>query len=304
MVKIELPCIGIVIVNRNSQSFTLRCLAAVFASEYTNYQVIVVDNGSIDASLAAIQAAYPDLAIVKNPKNLGFTGGYNAGIRWVMAQGCEYALLLNNDAVIEPTALSALAKAARSDSAAGFLGAKICMIDDRHIILSAGGRLADGWQPILRGLGEVDRGQYDTPQQMDWLSGCALLVSRTAIERIGELDQDFFFYQEDVDWCYRGQQAGFKVLYVPAAAVWHPDTRQRDQASPLVTYYTARNSLLFVKKHRLGLKIQLRLLAGYARTFASWTLKPKWRYKHLQRAALLRAIIDFARGRYGAMDDE
>jgi GT2 family glycosyltransferase len=162
--------------------------------------------------------------------------------------------------------------------------------------------LHDGWKPEHRGMGELDAGQFDMLVEVDYLSGCALLVSRKAIETVGLLDDDFFAYHEDTEWCYRGKQAGFKILFVPEAKVWHPDTRQRDENYPLVTYYVARNSLLFAKKHRLGYAIIARMLLSHTRTMLSWSIRPRWRHKRRQRDALARGIMDFARGRFGPVE--
>jgi GT2 family glycosyltransferase len=102
-----------------------------------------------------------------------------------------------------------------------------------------------------------------------------------------------------VDWCRRAHAAGYAVLYVPGAHVWHPDTRVRDASSPRVTYYIARNTLRFAAKHRLGRAVTARLVTRYLRTIASWSVRPMWRHKRAQRNALVRALGDFAAGRAG-----
>jgi GT2 family glycosyltransferase len=113
------------------------------------------------------------------------------------------------------------------------------------------------------------------------------------------LDEEFFAYHEDADWCYRGKQAGFRALFVPAARVWHPDTRRRDLDSPTVTYYISRNRLLFVRKHGLGIGKIIQTVARYMVLAANWSVRPKWRRKRHQRDALIRAVTDFLRGRSG-----
>jgi GT2 family glycosyltransferase len=162
--------------------------------------------------------------------------------------------------------------------------------------------LYDNWQSEHLGLGELDKGQFDTTVEVDYLSGCALLISREVIEAVGMLDEDFFAYNEDVEWCYRGKRIGFKSIFVPEAKVWHPDTRGRDEDSPVVTYYITRNSLQFIRKHGLGYAPMARTLSGYARTLLSWSLRPRWRHKHEQRNALAHAMLDFARKRFGPME--
>lgn len=293
------PRIGVVVVNWNRKADTLRCIASVLASDYDNREVVLVDNASTDGSVQAIREAYPSLPLLTNPTNAGFTGGNNAGIRCALDRGADHVFLLNNDAIVEQAALGVLAAAAEAHPRSGFLGAKVCALEDRRLVLSAGGMLQDGWKPHHTGMGERDGGQFDGIAEVDYVSGCALLASRRAVETVGALDEDFYLYYEDVEWCYRARQAGFQILVVPQARVFHPDTRFRDQDSPVVTYYAVRNSLLFVRKHRLGYPVLLRMWLNYARNLISWTARPRWRHKRRQRDALVRALRDVARSRWG-----
>lgn len=298
--------VAIIILNWNNPDDTLACLRSVMALDYPaeRLRVIVVDNGSTDDSVARIRAAYPDVALIETGANLGYAGGNNVGIQYALDHhGCDYVWLLNDDVIVAPDSLPALMSVALADPRAGFLGPMVYTREEPQRILSAGSLLHDGWRPQHRGIGERDQGQFDTIAEVDYLSGCALLVSHSAIEAVGMLDEDFFAYHEDIEWCYRGKKAGFKVLFVPEAKVWHPDTLRRDENSPVVTYYIARNSLLFVKKHRLGHVKFARMLLGHARTLLSWSLRPRWRHKRPQRDALARALADFARGRVGSVDE-
>lgn len=291
----------VLILHWNNASDTLRCLEAVFASHYADVQVVVVDNGSGNDSAAVIRNAWPTLTVLETGCNLGYAGGNNVGIEYALAQNADYVLLLNDDTVIEPQTVPALVEAAQVHPEAGFLGPKVYCLEEPQRLITVGGYLDKAWRPIHRGLGQWDGGQYNEITAVDFLSGSALLIRRKVIEQVGVLDPRFFAYREDVDWCYRGRQAGFKALYVPEARVWHPDTRQRDAESPLVTYYITRNSLLFAAKHRLGWRVVAQMLAGYVRTLLSWTLRPQWRHKREQRDALARAIRDFGRGHCGPM---
>jgi GT2 family glycosyltransferase len=240
-----------------------------------------------------------DLALLENRENLGYAGGNNVGIQYALDRGADYVLLLNDDAVVAPDALSALLDAAQDHPGVGFLGPKVLSLEEPRQLLSAGGILDREWRSSHRGADELDEGQFDELAEVDWLSGCALLVSREAIRRVGMLDPAFFAYHEDVDWCYRGRQAGLGVLLVPGAKVWHPDTRVQQLDSPLVTYYMARNSLLFLSKHRLGTDLLLRRLGRYLYRLVSWSIRSGWRHKRQQRDALLRAVLDFGRRRFG-----
>jgi GT2 family glycosyltransferase len=288
----------VVVLNWNNVADTLRCLEALAASDYEGFEVVIVDNASTDGSVAGLRERYPALTILENERNLGYTGGNNVGIDHALKRGAEYVLLLNDDSVVAPDALSALMAAAADHPEAGFLGAKLLSLDEPTKILSAGGVLAGDWNSAHRGMGERDAGQYDGLAEVDWLSGCALLVSREAIHQVGILDSSFFAYYEDVEWCFRGRRAGFKVVYVPDARVWHPDGQEYYSNSPRVTYYMARNHLLFMKKH-LGVAAVARRLACCLLMLVNWTVRPKWRHKRAQCHALLRALVDFGSGRFG-----
>jgi GT2 family glycosyltransferase len=293
------PHVSIIILNWNNASDTLRCLASVVASDYAPYEAIVVDNASQDDSVVVIRERYPQVKILRNVENLGYADGNNVGIAYALDHGADYALVLNDDTVVAPDMLSALVRAAEADPRAGMLGPKVYSLEEPQVLLTTGAELAAGSEIINPAMGTTDRGQWDKQAEVGYLWGCAVLARRQVIQKVGMLDPRFFAYQEDIDWCYRIRAAGYKCLFVPEAHCWHPDTRPGRGDSALVTYYMSRNHLLFVIKHRLGARELIRSLAVYMRRVMSWSLRPKWRHKRPQRDALVRAMLDFALGRYG-----
>lgn len=294
------PKVTTVILNWNNAPDTLECLASVAELRYDNYDVVVVDNGSTDGSVAAIRDQYPGVIVLENSENLGYAEGNNMGIRYALEREADYVFVLNNDALVHPEALSALVAAATAHPDAGFLGPKVYHRESPNVIQSAGGMFNRYWESCYRGMDEVERGQFEELTDVDFVCGCAVLVSRRAIEQIGLLDSRFFLYREDVDWCYRAKRAGFRVLYVPSAKVWHRSPHIREAELPRTTYYMARNALLFLAKNGLGpIEIAKVLIFRQLRPLLSWTIKPKWRHKRRDRDALLRGIIDFFRGKFG-----
>ena len=295
------PKVGIIILHWDSPEDTFNCIRSIQALDYPDYRAIVVDNSGSDGAewLSEYREA---LTYLPAGKNLGYAVGNNVGIAFALSNGCEYVWLVNDDITSDPDSLSVLVEAAQAEPKAGFLGPKVLIRESPNRILSAGGIFERNRLAGHRGIGEFDQGQVDEVEEVDFLSGSALLVTRRAIETIGMLDEDFFAYQEDVEWCCRGRAAGFKVIYVPRARVWHPDTRWRDAASPLVTYYIARNSLLFARKARLGRRTLARVFVGHIRTLISWSIRPKWRTKRKQRDALALGLVDFVAGRFGARE--
>lgn len=296
------PLVGVVVVNWNRKDDTLRCLDALRAVTYPNVAVVLIDNASTDDSVDAIRMAHPDLPILALPDNTGFTGGHNAGMRYFLERDAAYVLLLNNDAVIAPDAITLLVEAAQAHPAAGLVGANICVLEAPETVLSAGGTLDDGWRVRHEGMGLLRDQMPLAPYTTAFLSGCAVMASRSTLQQIGLLDDDFFLYFEDVEWSYRARQRGYDLLLVPQAIVWHPDTRRRDVASKRITYYAARNALLFARKHNLGWRARVAVWVYHVRMALSWSVRPRWRGKRAQRDALLLAFRDYLSGRFGRND--
>jgi GT2 family glycosyltransferase len=149
------------------------------------------------------------------------------------------------------------------------------------------------------GQNEVDRGQFSGVRQVDWISGCAILVKQDVIEQVGALDQRFFYYWEETDWCMRARENGWQIYCVSAAKLWHKGVQRDYQPSANITYYATRNRLLFLAKHRAPLRIWLFSTWQITRTLASWSLKPKWRPKRDHRDAMWQGVRDFLQKRWG-----
>lgn len=297
----------IIILNWNGWADTLACLASLAHLDYPSYKVVVVDNGSSDNSVVAIRAAYRHTTLIEAGDNLGYVGGNNLGLKHARAIGADYALLLNNDTEVSPDFLGLLVEAAEADPAIGIVGPTICYFDRPNVIWSAGGAI--DWRrghTRMIGLNEVDRAQFGKmPRLVDFVTGCALLVKMPLIEQVGPLDPRFFAYYEETEWCVRAACAGFKVLHVPEARVWHKISSAAREASPQVHYYMTRNRLLFLELCGGGVASWLNtLFLDYGRRLASWTLKPKWRDKAAQRNAVLQAILDYGRRRFGKREVE
>ena len=295
------PRVAIVLLNWNGRDDTLACLASLSRLDYSAYEVVVVDNGSSDDSVKAIQAAYPHLMLITTDDNLGYVGGNNIGLEYAQTVGADYALLLNNDTEVASNFLSLLIEAAEEDPAAGIVGPMIYYFDRPDIIWSAGGGIdwerGDTW---MIGLNEEDRGQFGKmPRPVDFVTGCALLIKMPVVTHIGLLDHRFFAYYEESEWCIRAARGGFKILHVPQAKVWHKISPSIRETSPQVHYYMTRNRLLFLKLTGAGIMPWLCTLFSYGRTLLSWTLKPRWRCKAAQRQAMVRAIVDYWRGCFG-----
>jgi len=296
--------VAVIVLNWNGCEDTLACLASLAAVNYRPLDAILVDNGSTDGSVGAIRASFPDVTIVETGENLGFAEGNNVGLRYALSGGADYVLLLNNDTAVAPDFVSILVDAVESTPQAGVAGPTIYYFDRPTIIWSAGGVI--DWRrgdSHMMGLDEEDKGQYDAIREVDFVTGCALLARREAVERAGVLDSRFFMYYEETEWCVRAARAGYKIMYVPQARVWHKIAPAQQAASSRIHYYMTRNRLLFLKSTRASMRAWIHtLLAEYLRTLVSWTVRPRWRGQRAQRQAMVQAIVDFCHSRFGQME--
>jgi len=298
------PLVVIIVLNWNGKDDTLACLESLRQVTYPNFETVVVDNDSTDDSVVAIRTRFSRQPVIETGDNLGFAGGNNVGLRYVRERGADYALLLNNDVEVAPDFLTCLVKVIDTDPSVGVVGPTICYFDLPDIVWSAGGRIdwSRGKSSML-GIDECDRNGKHTTREVDFVSGCALLVRMSAVKKAGNLDPRFFMYYEETEWCVRIRRAGYRILHVPQAKIWHKiEPNDSRSESSLVHYYMVRNRLLFLKATGAGIRSWLyTLLAEYLRTLLSWTLKPKWHAKKPHRRMMIRAIGDAFRGRWGRL---
>jgi hypothetical protein len=245
------PPVAIVILNWGHTAATLACLRSVERLDYPNRHIIVVDNESSETSAKAL-AAVPNVTLVRNAANLGFTGGVNTGIRHAMQGDAAYVWLLNNDAEPRPDTLRRLVAAAEADPLIGLASPVFHDPEDPNRVEFCLAR----FDPLARVASqtadpaEASAWQTQHPDQVVLL-GTALLIRRALIETIGGLDERFFAYVEDVDYGLRCIAAGFRTVAVADAVVLHKfkqPTVQPDQCPPYLHYYMSRNYLLLWQK--------------------------------------------------------
>ena len=236
-----------VVLNWNGGDDTLAALASLDGVE-----TVCVDNGSEDGSPDAIAERFPGVELIRTGVNLGFSGGNNVGIRRALARGADWVLLLNNDAAADRGLPAALAAAAGERPDAGVLACKVFFADPPDVLMYAGGRvnLRLGYWGRQDGFGQRDDGRFDTLRDVDRATGAAMAVSRAAIERAGLLDESLFAYAEDTEWCLRIREAGFGVVFVPDAKVWHVGSASTGgMRSPTSIYYDTRNMIAVAERH-------------------------------------------------------
>lgn len=293
------PYVITIILNTNRRDDTLACLESLSRSTYTNHKIIVLDNASSDGSVEAIRAGFPAVEIIALSENTGYAGNNNVGIKAAIEQGADWVFVLNEDTVLAATCIEQLVQAGESDARTGIVGPLVYHYDEPTVIQSAGGQISRFWESSHIAQNTPDSGQFTQPRPVDWISGCAILVRRAAIEQAGMLDERFFYYWEEVEWCLRIRRHGWNIMHVPAAKLWHKGVQRDYQPKPSVSYYNTRNRFLMLKKHHAPAAVWLFTWAQMARTLISLTVKPKWRSKRPHRDAMWRGAIDFLRQRWG-----
>jgi GT2 family glycosyltransferase/glycosyltransferase involved in cell wall biosynthesis len=215
-----MPCdLSVVVLNFNGRQFLDDCLSSLAEQSYPSdlFEVVFVDNGSSDGSVAHVKAGWPDVRVVELPTNLGFAGGINAGVKH--AKGV-YVALINNDARAHPDWLKHGVAAFDESMDVAMVASKILTLDGKSIDY-AGGALSFYGHGFKVGVGELDEGQFDRPGETLFGSGCALFMPRDLFLEVGGLDSDYFAFFEDVDLGWRLWLMGYRVWYEPASVVYH-----------------------------------------------------------------------------------
>lgn len=297
------PLLFVIVLTNNRHDDTLACLASLHQSDYQNMQIILLENLSMTDSPEVLQHDFPNVQTIRLYENLGYAGNNNIGIQAAIEQGAEWILVLNDDTVLEPSCLSSLIEVAESEPKIGILGPLVYHFDEPQIIQTAGGSLGRYWMIGHLGQDERDRGQFNTVRDVDWISGCAILVRRELVEEIGMLDADYFLYWEEVEWCVRARKMGWRICHVPQAKLWHKGVKQYSnyQPKPYVTYYVTRNHLYTLLKHQAPWRAYAAAFMRIFQTLLSWSLRPKWRAQHQHRNAMWKGLLHFFLRRLGPM---
>jgi len=252
------PKVSIITLNWNGLEDTIECLESIKKITYPNYEVIVVDNGSEGNDAQVLEENFGDyIHLIKKGKNYGFAGGANIGIGYALNNSNhDYLLLLDNDTVVDPEFLTEMVKVAEADPAIGIAGAMIYYYDQPERLQFVSGRtdfwLGDiigmSWIDRVLGRKKIDRGQYDSIKETEQIGFWSALIKRKVVESISLLDEEYFFTWEVPDYCLRTWEAGYKIVYVPKARVWHK-WQTAKKLDGFIEYYNPRNRFRFMKQY-------------------------------------------------------
>lgn len=334
------PKVFIIILNWNGWKDTIECLKSLEKLDYPNYEIIVVDNNSTDNSAEKLreyinsnirvnQRSNPresastslqmrqtrdaslQIILITNESNLGFAGGNNVGIKYILESRTknyepgvnnEYILLLNNDTIVDKNFLQELVGVGESDKKIGILGPLIYYYDESKKIQFGGGKIE---KFMTRGvhmrLNEIDQGQFSDVDYsiVDYYTGCALMIKKEVIDKIGLMPEDYFLYYEDVAWNLKAKKAGYFSVIVPKSKIWHKVSASAKQGSPSYIYYHSRNGLLLAKRNAPFFIRQMAYLYSFwllGKQVMKFIIMPS---KRVWARNIIRGILDFYKGKTG-----
>src|SRR5258708_3982343 len=280
----EQPLISIVTLTWNQTEVTCQFLESTRSLTYKNYEILVCDMGSdIDPTARINAESYPHTRVLRSEKNLGFTGGNNWGMR--QAKG-DFVFIVNNDTEVTPELLDVLVEPFFQDPTIGVTCPKIRFYQQPDMIQYA------GFNPInvltgrttAVGSKEIDKGQCDTSGYTHGAHGCAMLVSREVIEKIGMFPENFFIYYEEWDWSARILKAGYHIYYQAKGLIFHKESITMGKQSAIKVYYHTRNRILYMRRNtsfgQFAVFISFFIL--FSAPKAVFTYVVKRQFKHLK----------------------
>ena len=304
----QLGSIYIIVLNWNQWALTADCIQSLLQVESPHlhtFQIVVVDNASRDGSIEKLEGLFPNqITLLRNAANLGFSGGNNVGIKYALKQSADYIMLLNNDTKVGADFLKPLLERLCKQTNIGVSTPKIYFMHRSRVIWAVGGEIIR-WsgKGRARGQNEVDVGQHDQAQPVDFAAGCCFLAKRAVFEQVGMLDEAYFAYFEDVDWSQRVWKCGWEVWYEPESDVWHvagasissTDPKSQGHRTPFLIYLLARNNLWFIQSHLSGLWRLTALLAFFARDVFYYSAAYLLLFRFQKLKSLWRGVYDGTR---------
>jgi GT2 family glycosyltransferase len=243
------PLISIITLNYNQPAVTCEFLESTRQLNYSNYEILVCDMASSMDPTGIINAGnYPKTKVLRSNKNLGFAGGNNWGMR--RAKG-DFVFIVNNDTEITPDLLHALLQPFYNDGTIGVTSPKIKFFYQPSIIQYAGFNPMNHFTGRTSTIGEMepDNGQHDTPGQTSGAHGCAMMVKKEVIDKVGMFPEKFFLYYEEWDWSARIRKAGYKIWYTANATIYHKESMSVGKKNPMKVFYHTRNRILYMRRN-------------------------------------------------------
>ncbi|MGB2958250.1 MAG: glycosyltransferase family 2 protein, partial [Bacteroidota bacterium] len=274
-------------------------------SEGVSVSVCVVDNGSTDGSIERAESSFKNVHLIRNRENVGLVAARNAGVRWALDLGADYLFFIDNDAWVEPGSLSGLMRVAEEREEALIFSPRIMDATDKRRIWYDGGYVNLFGDTYQKGMGsrlkEDPGGGKDSPVDIEFATGCAMLVRREGFEKVGSFDEEYFVYCEDADFSFRIRRHGKAIVHVPEVRVYHDQSgdTKANRGKWYRDYYVTRNKLLLSRRH-LGMA---RRCAFYLYFAVRGVILPAGYFlitgQFRRTAALFEGVRDYMAGKFG-----
>lgn len=290
--------LAIILVNYNGMQDTIDCIQSILNSKNMdfNFSIIVVDNNSKLDDLSSIERSYPSVIGIKNTENLGFSGANNIGIQYALKQNYEYIMLLNNDTIVDENMIDILMKECVKNTIVAPL---MLYYDDPNKIWYAGGKISR----VTGNNYHLEMGKYIKDISLEkkectFITGCCMFAHSSTFETIGLLNDEYFMYCEDTEFCIRATLKKCKMIFVPDAKLWHKiSSSSGGSFSPFSIYYCTRNRLKYVQEYKKYFYVSafpFSYISRIIRMYQYWFKKDDIRYSAFQRG-----IEDFNKKRMG-----
>ena len=292
--------LAIILVNYNGIEYNINCINSILDSSFKNFEIIVVDNDSKDGSVEELERVFNNkITLIKLNDNLGFSGANNIGIEYAKENNFDYIMLLNNDTVIDKDMISIMIESSKYHNC--LVSPKIYYYDNKNIIWSAGGTI--NWKkglPIQYGINEEDENENGKLMNIEFATGCCLLIPIEAINDVGFLSEEYFLYYEDTDYSCRVINAGHKILYNSEAIMYHKVSASTGgEKSLMYWYYMTRNRLIFNKKFN---KKKTNANLYFYSTASIKLLIYLMKGKNVAVKGIIKGIIDYLKGIEGKVE--
>lgn len=300
----------IIVLNYRGKEDTKECVDSILTSTYKNFEIVIVDNHSLDESIFYLKKTFPDIVLLETEKNLGYAGGNNVGINYALNKGADAILILNNDTVIDKNCLKNFVIESKLHPRSA-LGGCVYYYDFPSEMQHFGGV----WNSRKGKFTNLPDAHFDSKKStnLDFITGCALFVPREIFQTAGLFEDSFFLYYEEIDWCFRVRKAGFFCTYVPTPIIFHKESKSFATPKPPQSYFQWRNRIFFIKRnfsraqfyHWIFMKFPKRLLLLILKK----SLKDldiiffgnsyEKQVSKLSYKASLKGILDYFKGSFG-----
>ena len=242
--------VAILLLNYNGKDWIIDCIKSIYNSNFKDFDIIIVDNGSVDGSPSLIRTQFPDIILIENSSNLGYCKGFNIALEYSKKKDYEFALILNNDSIIDSYALNYLLETSSNNSHSALITGKVLDFDTKK--LETVGKYTDKWRIVGGNIGfeKTDDGQYDYIKEIEFCDDNILLYPLKIFDKVGFYDEMYFLYFDEVDLQMKAKKNNVKIIYDHRCVIQHKGGLSSGQGpNKLKSFYLSRNHILFMSSH-------------------------------------------------------